>query len=211
MPNPLPENSSKTTTGSKNLFPRPPRHQFVKDVQSLGYERVIGIDEVGRGALAGPIVVAAVEIYQPIAGVHDSKLLSRAKRELLSDQISRSAEQINFGQASNIEVDELGLSTAQQLAYDRCLENMKFDLVLTDFYALKRIKHLKAVRGDQLFYPVAAASIVAKVYRDQLMAIYHQFHPEYSWNNNAGYGTTEHKKALDLIGSSPLHRLTFLG
>src|SRR3990167_7629967 len=134
MPNPLPENSSKTTTGSKNLFPRPPRHQFVKDVQSLGYERVIGIDEVGRGALAGPIVVAAVEIYQPIAGVHDSKLLSRVKRELLSEQILRQAKQICIAQASNFEIDALGLSAAQALAYQRCLEGMTFDLVLTDFY-----------------------------------------------------------------------------
>src|SRR3990167_4278265 len=189
MPNPLPENSSKKTKGSKNLPPRP-RHQFIKEVQSLGYEKVIGIDEVGRGALSGPIIVAAVEIYVPIVGINDSKLLSARRRVLLANQITQSSRQLSFGQASNNEIDRLGLSAALELAYQRCLEHMIFDLVLTDFYTLKGLRHIKAIKGDQLFYPVAAASVVAKVYRDQLMAVYHHFHPRYSWQKNAGYGTS---------------------
>ena len=87
---------------------------------------------------------------------------------------------------------------------------MIFDLVLTDFYTLKGLRHIKAIKGDQLFYPVAAASVVAKVYRDQLMAVYHHFHPRYSWQKNAGYGTSEHKKALETIGRTSLHRTSFL-
>lgn len=212
MPNRLPDASLPPDyRATKKPLLRPkPDYRFTESLQELGYSRIIGIDEVGRGALAGPIVVAAVEIYQPITGINDSKLLSRAKREILSDQISQSAKQVQFGQASNAEIDDLGLSAAQQLAYDRCLDRLIYDLVLTDFYALKGIKHLKAVKGDQLFYPVSAASIIAKVYRDQLMAIYHQSHPQYNWRQNAGYGTAEHKKALDSIGPSPLHRMTFL-
>lgn len=187
-----------------------PRPKFVKDLQSLGYKTIVGVDEVGRGALAGPLVVAAVEIYRPILGINDSKLLSASRRELLADQISRSALQIAFGSASNDEIDQLGLSAAQELAYHRCLDVMTFDLVLTDNYWLKPIRHIKAVKGDSLFYPVAAASIVAKVYRDQLMSVYHQAHPEYLWGQNAGYGTLAHIKALDAIGPSPLHRKSFL-
>lgn len=190
--------------------PRPPRHQFIKDLQLLGYEKIVGIDEVGRGALAGPLVVAAVEIYKPIDGINDSKLLSVRQRELLADLIKQHAIQIAFGSASNDEIDQLGLSAAQKLAYQRCLDRLEFDLVLTDNYGLEPIKYLKAIQGDSLFYPVATASIVAKVYRDQLMSVYHQAHPEYCWRQNAGYGTPAHQKALDAIGPSPLHRKSFL-
>jgi ribonuclease HII len=209
MPNPLPENSSKKTKGSKRL-PQRPRHQFVKEVKSLGYEKVIGIDEVGRGALSGPIIVAAVEIYVPIVGINDSKLFSANKRVLLTRQIIQESQQLSFGQASNIEIDSLGLSAALRLAYQRCLERMIFDLVLTDDYKLPSLPYVKCIKGDQLFYPVSAASIVAKVFRDQLMNVYHSFYPRYYWLQNAGYGTPAHKKALDLIGPSPLHRQSFL-
>ena len=209
MPNLSPENSLKKTKGLRSPPPRP-RHQFVKEVQSLGYEKIIGIDEVGRGALSGPIIVAAVEIYLPMIGVTDSKLLPAKQRGLLARQVIQASQQLSFGQASNIEIDSLGLSSALRLAYERCLERMAFDLVLTDNYSLPNIPHVKCVKGDQLFYPVSAASIIAKVFRDQLMAIYHQFHPQYSWDSNAGYGTLEHKRALDSVGPSPLHRQSFL-
>lgn len=209
MLNPLPENSLKKTTPSRSL-PQKPRHQFVKEVQSLGYEKIIGIDEVGRGALSGPIIVAAVEIYEPVVGVNDSKLLSAKQRVLLANQITQNSKQLSFGQASNKEIDLLGLSAALELAYQRCLEHMIFDLALTDSYTLKEMTHIKAIKGDQLFYPVAAASIVAKVFRDQLMSVYHHFHPKYSWQKNAGYGTLEHKEALETVGLTSLHRISFL-
>ena len=153
----------------------------------------------------------AVEIYHPLTGVHDSKLISVKQRILLAGEIELYSQQLSFGQASNIEIDVLGLSEALELAYQRCLEKMVFDLVLTDNYRISNHPHIKIVKGDQFFYPVAAASIVAKVFRDQLMGVYHQFYPQYSWRNNAGYGTPAHKKALDVIGPSPLHRQSFLG
>lgn len=189
---------------------RRPRPKFVKDLQLLGYEKIIGVDEVGRGALAGPLVVAAVEIYRQILGINDSKLLSAQKRELLASQISYSALQISFGLASNDEIDQLGLATAQRLAYRRCLAGAEFDLVLSDDYGLKPIIHFRAVKGDSLFYPVAAASIVAKVYRDQLMRESAEKFPNYFWHTNVGYGTLEHKIALDTIGPSSMHRKSFL-
>ena len=142
-----------------------------------GYSHVLGIDEVGRGALAGPVVVAAVEIYRPIVGINDSKLLSANKRVLLARQITQESQQLSFGQASNIEIDKLGLSAALELAYMRCLERMVFDLVLTDNYHLSNLPYIRSIKGDQLFYPVSAASIVAKVFRDQVMSVYHSFHP----------------------------------
>ncbi|MCR4277391.1 MAG: ribonuclease HII, partial [Candidatus Berkelbacteria bacterium] len=174
MPNPLPENSSKKTKGSKKPLPS---LRFIKKVKDLGYERIVGIDEVGRGALSGPVVVAAVEIYVPIVGINDSKLLSAKQRLSLSDQIAQGSQQLSFGQASNDEIDNLGLRAALELAYQRCLEQMTFDLVLTDNYYLSAHPHIKSIRGDQFFYPVAAASIVAKVYRDRLMRVYAEQFP----------------------------------
>ncbi|MDO8649694.1 MAG: ribonuclease HII [Candidatus Berkelbacteria bacterium] len=209
MPNLLPENSSKKTKGSRNPLPKP-RHQFIKSVQSLGYKKIIGIDEVGCGALAGPVVVAAVEIYLPIIGINDSKLLSAKQRFLLNNLITHNSQQLSIGQASNAEIDHLGLSVALELAYQRCLEKITFDLVLTDNFRLPNLPYIKIVKGDQLFYPVSAASIVAKVFRDQLMCVYDSFHPHYCWHQNAGYGTPAHKKALDTIGPSLLHRQSFL-
>ena len=158
--------------------------------------------------------MAAVEIYRPILGINDSKQLTPSQRRCLAKEIKRHAVQIYFGQASNDEIDSLGLATAQRLAYYRCLEHISADLVLTDNISLPNppylFKYIKSVKGDQFFYPVAAASIVAKVFRDRVMKIYHQFHPQYNWRNNAGYGTPAHKKALDAIGPSPLHRTSFL-
>lgn len=155
-------------------------------------------------------MVAAVEIYQPIIGVNDSKLIKPSRRGQLAKEITRLALQLSFGASSNEEIDSLGLSAALELAYQRCLAQMGFELVLTDNYHLGHLPHLKTVKGDQFFYPVAAASIVAKVYRDQLMRVYHQFHPQFGWETNVGYGTANHKKALDNIGSSSLHRQSFL-
>lgn len=157
------------------------------------------------------MVVAAVEIYQPIDGINDSKLLSVQKRELLAGQIRNFALQISFGVVSNDEIDQLGLAAAQKLAYERCLNYLEFDLVLTDHVHPPGVpRFISAVRGDSLFYPVAAASIVAKVYRDQLMRESAEKFPNYSWHKNVGYGTFEHQKALVAFGPSPLHRQSFL-
>jgi len=195
----------------KSQAKRPPAFEFLQELQALGYHRVVGVDEVGRGALAGPVVVVAVELNVAIEGIHDSKLLTAAARIKLNERIVAAAGQLSIGQASNREIDELGLAAALALAYRRALRGIKADLILTDAYTLKTAtRQLKAVRGDSLFYPVAAASIVAKVYRDSLMQRLHPNFSAYGWLTNVGYGTKTHLDAINAIGSSIHHRQTFL-
>lgn len=188
-----------------------PDFSLISELQRLGYKKIIGLDEVGRGAIAGPIVVAAVEIYTNINGVTDSKLLTRNKREKLAQQIKDHATNITIGQASNTEIDKFGIVTAQEIAYERALNDTCADLYLTDYYPLKNYAYLSLPKGDQIFYPVAAASIVAKVYRDNLMQKYSEQYPNYLWQNNAGYGTKKHFNAIDKFGLTQLHRTTYLG
>ncbi len=194
--------------------PKPPKRQpdwqFLAELKALGYSRIIGIDEVGRGALAGPLIVAAVELTGLIEGINDSKLVSKQKRRELAYKIHQQAKQIKLGWATNQEIDQLGLGPALKLAYARALEQIEADLVLTDNISLPDHSFIRSIKGDQFFYPVAAASIVAKVYRDQLMTVYHQFFPEYLWETNVGYGTATHLEALSKHSFTSLHRQSFL-
>lgn len=192
--------------------PKPkPKLQVEQSLRTeYGINRIVGVDEVGRGALAGPLIVCAVEITSEIPGITDSKLINPTARVILSQQIRTVAEQIRFGWATNKEIDDLGLAVAQRLAYQRALEQSKAELILTDNVALDR-PHISKIRGDQYFYSVAAASIVAKTLRDTLMCSYHQFFPDYSWDKNVGYGTTKHLDAIGKFGPTKLHRKTFLG
>lgn len=187
-----------------------PNFGIGSDLQRAGFKKIIGLDEVGRGALAGPIVVAAVEINEFLPPVRDSKLLARPERALVAEQIHRAANLIRFGSVSHAEIDELGLTEALALAYERALADIDADLFLTDFVSLPNRQFVRAIKGDQLFYPVAAASIVAKVYRDQLMNVYHHAHPHFGWQTNVGYATNAHVQALRHHGPSALHRQSFL-
>lgn len=181
----------------------------LKNIYQFG--RVVGLDEVGRGALAGPIVVAAIEINAILPNVCDSKKLSINRRIDLTPLLIANSIQLSLGQASSVEIDELGINEAQKLAYARALKNIKADLFLTDFVRLPNsYRTIRAVRGDSLFYPVAAASIIAKTYRDQLMHSYHRFFSQYEWHTNVGYGTAAHKQKLIEFGPTPLHRKSFL-
>lgn len=194
-----------------SLSPKKPRFEFIHQLQRLGYQRIVGLDEVGRGALAGPVVVAAVELPLFIDGITDSKLLTAPKRAQLDAAIRAQAAQIQLGQASNQEIDELGLAAALRLAYERALEHIEADLLLTDAYTPpSSLPFLSAHRGDSLFFPVAAASIAAKVYRDALMQEHHQKFPAYCWDQNVGYGTRGHQEAIRQHGPTRLHRHSFL-
>src|SRR5579864_6840916 len=113
-----------------------PNFELLGELQALGYRRIVGIDEVGRGALAGPLIVAAVELPVKISGITDSKLISIINRRTLAEQIHQLASQISFGTSSVEEINSLGLSAATQLAYDRALSVIKADLILTDFVRL---------------------------------------------------------------------------
>lgn len=188
-----------------------PKFSFLKELNKLGYQKIIGVDEVGRGALAGPVVVAAVEVTVSISGVDDSKKISRQGRVNLAHRLHSTCQTVRFGISSNEEIDTLGLSEALKKAYDRALALTEADIVLTDHFDPPNIKrYLRATRGESLFYPVAAASIVAKVYRDQLMRVYDRFFPDYRWSDNVGYATSFHRQAIAQNGPSPLHRKSFL-
>lgn len=196
---------------ARSPAPRP-SFPFLLQLKISSGERIIGIDEVGRGALAGPLVIAAVELNYFIKGVRDSKQVSsRLERRELADLIRQKSHQLKIVQIDNQQIDRFGLATALKDGYQEVLSGLAADLVLTDNYPLSGTQSfIRSIKGDQLFYPVAAASIVAKVFRDQLMMSYHQFLPHYGWQANVGYGTKAHRQAIDRYGKSSLHRLSFL-
>ncbi|MFH0810387.1 MAG: ribonuclease HII [Pseudomonadota bacterium] len=209
------------------LFPLPPeadRLWLERDLLGRGVRRVCGVDEVGRGPLAGPVVAAAVilPLRSPLAsapewdGLNDSKQLSPAQREEQAALIMARAEAVAIAEVSAGEIDETDILTATLSAMRRAVENLA---VLPDFVLVDgsfRIPGLKipqrsVVRGDGRSASIAAASIVAKVHRDHLMAEYHRVYPHYGFLSNKGYGTREHLEAIGRHGCCELHRKSFRG
>jgi ribonuclease HII len=184
-----------------------------------GLLNVVGLDEVGRGCLAGPVVAAAVLIpphCQPIPGVQDSKKLSASKRQHLNQQIRQQATAIAIGAASAREIEQLNILQATYFAMGRALERLAavtpYDHVLIDGRDPKQPQfgtYTAVIDGDALSYAIACASIVAKVRRDRFMAQLACRHPGYGWEKNAGYGTAQHLQALEKLGITPAHRRTF--
>lgn len=184
---------------------------------SRGFCRVAGVDEVGRGPLAGPVVAAAV-ILRPgisIPGAGDSKALSRAKRETLAGAILSGAEAVALGAASVREIDRLNILVSTRLAMSRALANLPLEPehVVVDGLPVKGLEweHDAVVGGDGSVHSVGCASILAKVVRDRLMARLAPRYPGYGWETNMGYGTARHMAALRELGPTPHHRLTFGG
>lgn len=175
---------------------------------------VAGIDEVGRGPFAGPVVAAAV-ILNPEdipEGMTDSKKLSKKKREQLFDEIMEKAE-VGIGEASAQEIDELNILQATFLAMKRALEKLQNmpDHILVDGNRDPKIHPSTQlmVKGDSRSLSISAASIVAKVTRDRQMCAFSEAYPHYGWEKNSGYGTAEHRKGLSQFGVTPLHRRSF--
>lgn len=155
--------------------------------------------------------MAAIHISTEISGVTDSKQIPKQLHASFAKKLKNACAIVRFGQASNMEIDELGIGAALSLAYERALSDLEADLVLTDHYTLPtNHSHIRATKGESLFYSVAAASIIAKTYRDQLMKTYDRFFPGYDWIQNAGYGTRKHIDAIHLHGLTPLHRQSFI-
>lgn len=184
------------------------------------YKRLAGVDEVGRGALFGPVVAAAVILPASVesdlvtAGVTDSKRLSPADRQRLADYIQTVAIDCRIGVASVREIDRLNILQASLLAMKRAIERLspQPDFCLID--GNQRVPNLALpqqtlVKGDQLSLSIAAASIVAKVWRDTLIVRLSVKYPGYDLATNKGYGTTRHRLALEQIGVSKQHRLSF--
>lgn len=184
-------------------------------LQKQGLKRVVGVDEAGRGPLAGPVVAAAVQILPEnfSAEIRDSKRLSPKKRILAYEEILRTC-QVGVGVASVLEIDELNILQATFLAMKRAIaalpEKPDFCLVDGSLEIPGLVVPQRAViKGDNLSLSIAAASIVAKVRRDALMDSYDQIYPFYCFGQNKGYPTKEHRAAIGRYGRCPLHRESF--
>jgi ribonuclease HII len=173
-----------------------------------------GMDEVGRGSWAGPLYVGAVVLGGPIAGLRDSKLLSAAKRQQLDGLIRAQALAFAIGMVTHREIDDLGLTAASSLAYERALAGIKlaYDEVIVDgsyMYLKDNAKARVLVDADQLEPAVSAASIIAKVARDAYMCEQANAYKDYGFERHVGYGTALHAAALKRLGVCDIHRRSF--
>lgn len=181
-----------------------------------GYELVAGIDEVGRGPLAGPVVAAAVILPKEckIEGVNDSKKLSAKKREELYDIILEKAVSYGIGIVSNERIDEINILQSTYEAMREALSQLspKADYILADAVTIPRISTPQRgiIKGDAKSMSIGAASIVAKVYRDRLMEAFDEVYPGYGFGANKGYGSAEHIEGIKKLGITPIHRKTFI-
>ena len=186
-------------------------------LSEAGFRHVAGCDEVGRGALAGPLVAAAVMLPEgaTLPGLRDSKMCTRLQRERLAEQIHEVAVSVSIVRVRPDRIDRVGLQRCNLQALRRALKGLAVspDYVLLDAFRMKRLRWpgLAVKKADVVSKNVAAASIVAKVHRDAAMRRYHRKHPQYGFVRNVGYGTAEHWRALKQHGPSPIHRLSFYG
>jgi ribonuclease HII len=189
--------------------------RFERELWGRGVERVAGVDEVGVGPLAGPLVAAAVVLPPDVklAGVDDSKRLPAARRERLAEQIHGAAVAVGFGIVEVDEVDRLNVFWAAIEAMRRAVNALSLlpDQLLVDARHIPglAVPQLALVGGDALSYSIAAASIVAKVKRDTMMRELDSLYPEYGFARHKGYGTPTHLLALERHGPSPVHRRSF--
>ncbi|MFO0704938.1 MAG: ribonuclease HII [Candidatus Andersenbacteria bacterium] len=183
-----------------------------------GHRVIAGLDEVGRGAWAGPVVAAAVILPRnprevSLGTMFDSKNLSETQREQLRNEIRLCAVSIGIGEGSIEEINRLGLTKALHLAYLRALRqlNPQPEIVLLDGLPIKQFayKHKAIVDGDQKSKCIAAASIVAKQYRDKLMTKFAPVYPQYGFQQHKGYGTEQHQQAILAHGILPIHRMRY--
>lgn len=176
---------------------------------------ICGIDEVGRGCLAGPVVAAAVVLnFNSIPiGINDSKKLSKIKRNLISKELKIKAIDIAIGEASSLEIDKINILNASLLAMQRAYRNLTIPIAvaLVDGIHSPTIncKTVNIIKGDSKSISIAAASIIAKTYRDNLMEEIGNKYPKYNFKNNAGYGTKEHYQSIQLNGLTKYHRRSF--
>ena len=190
---------------------------FEKKATAKGYQKIAGIDEAGRGPLAGPVVSAAV-ILPPafsVAGVIDSKKLSAKKRVQLYQEIYSQAVSVGIGIIDPVEIDRINILQASLLAMSMATNNLRPQpgclLIDGPFRIPSHLPQKPIAKGDSLSVSIAAASIVAKVTRDQLMERYHEYYPQVDFSRHKGYPTRAHKEAIRKFGYCPIHRRTFKG
>lgn len=199
---------------------------FEQGLWDEGYENIIGVDEVGRGPLAGPVVTAAVVLPKEfdLLGVDDSKKVTEKRRKELYPKIMEQAVSYAFGMADYDRIDEINILNATKeamtSAVSQVMEDLKSkgiatgnDLLLVDAVEIKglEIEQKDLIKGDATSMSIAAASILAKVKRDTMMEEFDQVYPGYDFAKNKGYGTKNHYKGLEEQGPCPIHRISFLG
>lgn len=194
------------------------------ELMDKGYSLIAGVDEVGRGPLAGPVVAAACIFDRDvdIVGIDDSKKLSEKKREQLFDEIKDKALAYGIGEASCEVIDEINILEATKLAMKRAIDEAdkmleskgrdRIQIVIFDAVKINDLKkeQMSVIKGDQTYFSVAAASILAKVTRDNLMKEYDKVYPEYRFASNKGYGTKAHYEGIKKAGITEIHRKSFL-
>ena len=190
--------------------------QYENDLRNKGYKYICGIDEAGRGPLAGPVVVASVIMPENsmIEGVNDSKKVSEKKREKLYDLILEEAISYGVGIIGQDEIDEINILNATKKGLTTSLKELtqKPDLIIVD--ALTHIDTLgtpyeSIIKGDAKCYSISAASIIAKVTRDRIMREWDEVYPQYGFKQHKGYGTSKHIAAIKEYGLCPIHRKSF--
>lgn len=188
--------------------------QYEQNLQQQGCVYIAGIDEAGRGPLAGPVVVAGVimPLDDIIEGVNDSKKLSEKKRDKLFDLIMQKAIDVQVAVIDHQQIDQLNILNATKLGMMQCINGfVNVDHVLIDAVKLETaVPTTSIIHGDALSYSIAAASIVAKVTRDRLMVEYDKQYPQYNFAKHKGYGTKEHVALLQQHGPCAIHRKTFI-
>ena len=188
--------------------------QYEQNLQQLGCTYIGGIDEAGRGPLAGPVVVAGVimPLDDIIEGINDSKKLSEKKREKLFEQIMQKAIDVQVAVIDADKIDEINILNATKLGMLQCINGFeKVDHVLIDAVKLDtNVPTTSIIHGDALSYSIAAASIIAKVTRDRMMLDLANQYPQYNFAKHKGYGTKEHITLLKEHGPCPIHRKTFI-
>jgi ribonuclease HII len=195
----------------------PDLDRFERRLRAEGFRLIAGADEAGRGALAGPLVAAAVILPEgfPLEGIADSKMLTALQRERAFVRIRAGAVAVTVCRAMPSRIDHRGLHRSNMFLLRRALRELDTepDFVLTDGWPVRGVPfpHLSIRKGDAVTASVAAASIVAKVTRDAMMDRYHRRFPEYGFDSNRGYGTRRHWDALVRLGPTPIHRRSFKG
>lgn len=194
-----------------------PTLNFEKKLWKLGYNYIAGMDEVGRGCFAGPVVVGAVifpKDFSLIANVADSKLLKPKQREKLSEIIKQQALAHAVAEVSVPVINKVGIGKATQMAFRKAVKSLEKtpDFVLIDAFYIKHFikkKQKPIIKGDQICFSISAASIIAKVYRDKLMKNLAKKYPKYGFSKHKGYGTKQHQEAIKKYGLTKVHRKSF--
>lgn len=190
-------------------------YQYDESLRKKGYLRIAGIDEAGRGPLAGPVVAAAVVFSKSIKieGLRDSKKVPEKEREILYSEVLRFSEDFGVGIVGHEEIDRLNILRATRLAMQYAVEDLSKppDILVIDALSLPSIpiRQVSIIKGESISASIAAASIVAKFVRDKIMMEYHRQYPQYNFEKHKGYSTKEHLDMIRLYGPCPIHRKSF--